>query len=66
MVSWGLWVSRCLDWGTLTSSVEGHPARPGKLVFLDALLLNELLGHDITDAKEHRGRHSLGEQRACR
>jgi hypothetical protein len=65
-------VSKFLPWGKggmgaeLTSAVEGHPAGPGKLMLLDALLLNELLGHDIANAKEYRCGHGLGEQRARR
>lgn len=47
----------------LTSTVEDHATGPGRIVLLDALLLDGLLGDDITGAKEHSRCDHLGEQR---
>lgn len=46
----------------LTSTVQRHAARPGKIVLLDALLVNGLLGNDVAGAEEHAGGDSLGEE----
>lgn len=51
--------SQCL----LTSAVEDHATSSGSIVLLNTLLLDGLLGDDITGAEEHGRRDDLGEQR---
>lgn len=45
-----------------TSTVEDHTASSGKIMFLNSLLVDDLLGNDITSAKEDGSGDSLGEK----
>lgn len=48
--------------GRRTAAVEGHAACAGKIVVLGALLLDGLLGDNVTCGKEDAGGDALGEQ----
>jgi hypothetical protein len=37
----------------LTSSISAHTRRPQRIVFVEAALLDELLGHDIAGGEEN-------------
>lgn len=53
----GAWSSK-----KLTAAVEGHAARPRRVVLLDALLVDGLLGDDVAGAEEHGGGDGLREE----
>lgn len=50
----------------LTTTVEGHAACAGPFVLLEAALIDELLGGDVTGREEDSSGDALGEQRASR
>lgn len=50
----------------LTTAVESHAACAGPFVLLEAALIDELLGSDVTGREEDGGGDALGEQRASR
>jgi hypothetical protein len=52
--------------GTRTAAVQGHSSRAGDIVFLDALLIDELLCRYVAYREEHRGCDGLGEKGPCR
>ena len=45
-----------------TSAVEGHAPCACQVVFLQALLVNQLLRRDVADGEQERGCHSLCEE----
>lgn len=50
----------------LTTAVEGHAACAGPFVLLEAALIDELLGGDVTGREEDGGGDALREQRTSR
>lgn len=46
----------------LTTTIEGHTASASKVMLLNALFINGLLGDDVASAKEDGGGDCLGEQ----
>jgi len=54
------------EWFELTSTVESHAPSAHNLMFIEALLFDELLCCNVANTKEDCCRYCLGEQRPSR